>query len=278
MSDGGTTTTERSTRGVPTLSAPFAAPSLLFAVFVLLPLVALVIRAAGDGDVLATLRTPFVLHALRLSLVTSTVTLLIALVLGVPAAYLLARTRFPGHRFVTVLVEIPMVLPPTVAGVALLVAFGRRGLFGGWLASAGVEVPFTTAAVVLAQLFVAAPFLVRSLQAGFESVDPAYEQVAATLGASALRTFWRVTLPLARPALVSGAVLCWTRALSELGATLIFAGSFEGRTQTMPLAIIAAFESSAGLTGAIALSAILLVVALALLALLQVALRRGPAR
>ena len=162
----------------------------------------------------------------------------------------------------------------TVAGVALLVAFGRRGLIGTALADAGVEVPFTTAAVVLAQLFVAGPFLVRSLQAGFESVDPTYERVAATPGVPAWRTFWRVSLPLARPALITGAVLCWTRALSELGATLIFAGSFEGRTQTMPLAIISALESSAGLPGAIALSVILLGVALVLLVAMRAALRR----
>ena len=274
MTDGEPTVATRSDRGIPSLTAPFAAPSLLFALFVLLPLAALLIRAAGDGDVLATLRTPFVLHALRLSLVTSTVTLVVALGLGVPAAYLLARTRFPGHRFVTVLVEIPMVLPPTVAGVGLLVAFGRRGIFGEWLASAGLEVPFTTGAVILAQLFVSAPFLVRSLQAGFESIDPTFEQVSATLGVSAPRTFWRITLRLAHPALVSGAVLCWTRALSELGATLIFAGSFEGRTQTMPLAIISALESSAGLSGAIALSVILLAVALVLLVGMRLALRR----
>lgn len=264
----------RAPRGTPALTAPFAAPSLLFAGFVLLPLVALVLRAAGDGDLLARLGTPFVLHALRLSLLTSTVTLVVALLLGVPAAYLLARTRFPGHRFLTVLVEVPMVLPPTVAGVGLLVAFGRRGIFGEWLAGAGLEVPFTTGAVILAQLFVSAPFLVRALQAGFESIDPTYEQVSATLGVSAPRTFWRITLRLARPALVSGAVLCWTRALSELGATLIFAGSFEGRTQTMPLAIISALESSAGLPGAIALSVILLVVALVLLIAMRFALRR----
>jgi molybdate transport system permease protein len=265
---------QRSPRGTHSLVLPFAAPSLLFAVFVLLPLAALVVRAAGDGDLWARLGTPFVLNALRLSLITSTVTLIIALVLGVPAAYLLARTRFPGHRFLTVLVEVPMVLPPTVAGVGLLVAFGRRGIFGDWLASAGIEVPFTTGAVILAQLFVSAPFLVRSLQAGFESIDPTYEQVSATLGVSPMRTFWRITLRLAWPALVSGAVLCWTRALSELGATLIFAGSFEGRTQTMPLAIIAALESSAGLPGAIALSVILLAVALVLLVAMRIALRR----
>jgi molybdate transport system permease protein len=274
MDDATRMTFRRNDRGTASLTAPFAVPSLLFAAFVLVPLAALIVRAAGDGDLLARLGTPFVLHALRLSLITSTVTLVIALVLGVPAAYLLARTRFPGHRFLTVLVEVPMVLPPTVAGVGLLVAFGRRGIFGDWLSSAGVEIPFTTGAVILAQLFVSAPFLVRSLQAGFESIDPTFEQVSATLGVSAPRTFWRITLRLARPALVSGAVLCWTRALSELGATLIFAGSFEGRTQTMPLAIISALESSAGLPGAIALSVILLVVALVLLVAMRFALRR----
>jgi molybdate transport system permease protein len=264
----------RHARGDVGLGRIFAAPSLLFAAFVALPLIALGMRAVGDGEVAERLTTPFVLGALKLSMATSTLSLALAFALGVPAAYLLARARFPGYRFVTILVELPMVLPPTVAGVALLVAFGRRGVFGGWLADAGLEIPFTTMAVVLAQLFVAAPFLVRSLQAGFEAVDPAYEQISATLGVSSLRTFWRVTLPLARPALVSGAVLCWTRALSELGATLIFAGNFEGRTQTMPLAIITAFESSAGLTGAIALSVILLAVATVLLVLMRVALRR----
>jgi molybdate transport system permease protein len=142
-----------------------------------------------------------------------------------------------------------------------------------WWRSA-VEAPFTTAAVVLAQLFVSAPFLVRTLQAGFESVDPTYERVAATLGVSSLRAFWTVTLPLARPALVSGAVLCWTRALSELGATLIFAGNFEGRTQTMPLAIISAFESNAGLSGAMAISVIMLAFASVLLLAMRMALRR----
>ena len=264
----------RGQRGRSSLAAPFAVPAVLFAVFVLLPLGALVWRAAGDGDLVQRMTTPFVLNALRLSIITSTATLGLALVLGVPAAYLLARTRFPGHHFVTVLVELPMVLPPTVAGVGLLVAFGRRGIFGEWLSDAGLEVPFTTTAVVLAQLFVAAPFLVRTMQAGFESIDPTYERVSATLGVSAWRTFWRVTLPLARPALVSGAVLCWTRALSELGATIIFAGNFEGRTQTMPLAIISALESRAGLEGAIALSVILLAVALVLLVAMRLVLRR----
>lgn len=247
------------------LGALFASPALLFAAFVVVPLLALALRGWQDGQVADRLTSSFVLHALQLSFVTSTLSLVIALVFGIPAAYLLARTRFPGHRLLTIIVELPMVLPPTVAGVALLVAFGRRSFIGATLDDLGISIAFSTTAVVLAQLFVSAPFLVRSLQAGFEAIDPTYEDVSRTLGISELRTFFRVTLPLARPALLSGAVLCWTRALSELGATLIFAGNFEGRTQTMPLAIITAFESNAGLSGAIALSLILLVVALVLL-------------
>lgn len=247
------------------LGALFASPALLFAAFVVVPLLALALRGWQGGQVVDRLTSSFVLHALQLSFVTSTLSLIIALVFGIPAAYLLARAQFPGHRLLTIIVELPMVLPPTVAGVALLVAFGRRSFIGATLDDLGISIAFSTTAVVLAQLFVSAPFLVRSLQAGFEAIDPTYEDVSRTLGISELRTFFRVTLPLARPALLSGAVLCWTRALSELGATLIFAGNFEGRTQTMPLAIITAFESNAGLSGAIALSLVLLVVALVLL-------------
>lgn len=257
----------------PSLAVLFAAPALLFGAFVLVPLVALVVRAMRDDNVVEHMTDDVVLHALRLSLITSTLTLAIALLLGVPLAYLLARTQFPGKRLVDTLVDLPMVLPPTVAGVALLVAFGRRGVFGPALDATGLELAFTTAAVVFAQLFVSAPFLVRSVKAGFEAVDPTYEQVSATLGVSPLRTFWRITLRLSRPALIGGSVLCWVRALSELGATIIFAGNFEGRTQTMPLAIISAFESSQGLAGAMALSVILLMVAFVLLALLRIAVR-----
>ena len=262
-------------RSAPSLSAIFAAPAALFALFVLVPLYALVYRAARDGAILDRLTDRFVLDALRLSLITSTLTLGIALVLCTPLAYMLARYRFPGKRLVDTLVDLPMVLPPTVAGVALLVAFGRRGLLGDPLDAAGVRLAFTTAAVVTVQLFVSAPFLVRSLKAGFEAVDPVYEQVSATLGVSPLRTFWRISLRLSRPALLGGAVLCWMRALSELGATLIFAGNFQGRTQTMPLAILTAFESQQGLSGAMALSVILLAVACLLLLLLRFALRNS---
>ncbi len=247
------------------IDAIFASPSIVLAAFVVVPLVYLAVRGWQDGQVAQRLTSPFVLHAMQLSVVTSTITLVLALIFGVPAAYLLARSRFPGYRLLTILVELPLVLPPTVAGVALLVAFGRRSFIGAALDEAGISLAFSTTAVILAQLFVSAPFLVRALQAGFEAIDPTYEDISRTLGVSEFRTFMRVTLPLAKPALLSGSVLCWTRALSELGATLIFAGNFEGRTQTMPLAIITAFESNAGLSGAIALSLILLVAAFVLL-------------
>ena len=263
------------TRSGPSLPSLFAVPAALFVLFVLVPLYALIYRAARDGSMIDRLTDPFVLDALRLSLTTSTLTLGIALVLCTPLAYLLARCQFPGKRIVDTLVDLPMVLPPTVAGVALLVAFGRRGVLGDPLDAAGLQLAFTTAAVVTVQLFVSAPFLVRSLKAGFEAVDPVYEQVSTTLGVSPLRTFWRISLRLSRPALLGGAVLCWMRALSELGATLIFAGNFQGRTQTMPLAILTAFESQQGLSGAMALSVILLAVASLLLVLLRFALRNS---
>lgn len=259
------------------LHAGFALPAALTVLFLALPLVALGIEAATGGDVGARLGSAETRAALRLSLLTSTLTLALALVLVTPLAYLLARAEFPGKRLLDTLIDLPLVLPPTVAGVALLVAFGRRGLLGPPLEASGVELAFTTAAVIVAQLFVSAPFLARSLKAGFEAVDPAYEAVSATLGVSALGTFWRVTLPLARPALISGAVLCWSRALGELGATLIFAGNFEGRTQTMPLAIISAFQSAGGLAGAIALSVILVGVAFVLLLVLRLTVA-GPRR
>ncbi len=246
-------------------------PAAAFAAFVALPLAFLVWRAASDGSLPAQLAAPDVRAALVLSLVTSTFTLALALLLVTPLAYLLARRDFPGRRVLDTLIDLPMVLPPTVAGVALLVTFGRRGPFGPLLEAAGLDLAFTTAAVVLSQLFVAAPFLARSLKAGFESVDPTYEAVSATLGVSPLAGFWRVTLPLARPALISGSVLCWARALSELGATLIFAGSFPGRTQTMPLAIITAFESAQGLAAAVAISVVLLAVSALLLVGLRLA-------
>ena len=254
----------------------FAPPALLFVAFLGVPVGALVWRAAAGGELGDNITSSLVLDSLRLSAITSTVTLAVAVMIGTPLAYLLARRDFPGKVFVDLLLDLPIVLPPTVAGVALLVALGRRGVVGERLDSAGINIAFTTTAVVLAQLFVSAPFYIRTVKAGFESVEPVYEGVASTLGASPLRTFLRVTLPLAWPSLVAGAILCWARALSELGATLIFAGNLQGSTRTMPLAIISAFESGKSIDVPIALSVILVAAAALLLLLLRV-LARGAA-
>ncbi|MCC7365661.1 MAG: molybdate ABC transporter permease subunit [Dehalococcoidia bacterium] len=241
--------------------------TVAFACFFLLPLAGLLLRAFEERRTWELLSTGQTGRALWLSIWTATVTSVLAVVLGTPAAYLLARTRFPGHTVVDALIDLPIVLPPTVAGVALLTAFGRRGLLGEPIESwTGYTFGFTTTAVIMAQLIVAAPFYVRAARSAFDAVDPQLERVAYTLGASRVRTFFRITVPLAWPSLAAGLVLCWSRALGELGATLIFAGNIEGRTQTMPLAIISALEGTAfGLAGAIALSLVLLGVALALL-------------
>jgi molybdate transport system permease protein len=252
----------------------FAPPALLFVAFLGVPLAALIWRALNSGELANNVTTSLVLDSLRLSAITSTFTLGIAIIVGTPLAYLLARRRFPGKFVIDLLLDLPIVLPPTVAGVALLVALGRRGVVGEHLS--GTDVAFTTAAVVLAQLFVSAPFYIRTAKAGFEEVEPRFEGVAWTLGASPLRTFWRVTLPLAWPSIVAGAILCWARALSELGATLIFAGNFQGRTQTMPLAIISAFESGRSIDVPIALSVILVAAAAVLLLLLRLLARSAP--
>ena len=197
------------------LNAFFGPPALLFVAFMGVPLAALAWRGIGSGELADNVTTSFVLDALRLSAITSTVTLAVAIMLGTPLAYLLARRDFPGKVAVDLLLDLPIVLPPTVAGVALLVALGRRGVVGERLDDGGINIAFTTTAVVLAQLFVSAPFYIRTAKAGFESVEPVYEGVASTLGASPLRTFVKVTLPLAWPSLLAGAILCWARALSE---------------------------------------------------------------
>jgi len=268
LSDAGFPETKQAGPGV-SLTAAFAPCAFLFVAFMALPLLALGWRALDSGELAENLTSDFVLDAMRLSAVTSTVSLALAIVLGTPVAYLLARRNFPGKIVVDLLVDLPIVLPPTVAGVALLVAFGRRGVLGSYLDDAGIELAFTTTAVVLAQLFVSAPFYVRTVKAGFEAVDTQYEGVAATLGASPLRIFWRIVLPLCWPSVVAGAILCWARGLSELGATLIFAGNFQGRTQTMPLAIIGVFDAGRSIDVAIALAVILVVAAAGLLLLLR---------
>jgi molybdate transport system permease protein len=242
------------------------AASMPLVLLVLLPLVALVLRVT-PADFLAALAQPAVRQALQLSLVTTLIATGLALLLGSPAAYLLARRRFPGRTAVETLLELPMILPPAVAGIALLVAFGRRGLLGPWLNATGIELAFTTAAVVLAQLFVAGPFYVKAATAAFATADHEIEQAAAVDGAGPLAVFRHITLPLAAVPLIGGIVMMWARALGEFGATIIFAGNFPGRTQTMPLAIYLGFELD--LNVSLALALILLATSAAVLLLVK---------
>ncbi len=212
--------------------------------FFILPLLGLLLRAPW-GDAARSLTEPETLQALKLSLVASLSATGIALVLGVPMAWIYARVEFPGRALLRALTTLPMVLPPVVGGIALLLAFGRRGLLGSWLdATFGITLPFTTAGVVMAETFVAMPFLILTVEAGLRSMDRRYEEAARTLGASRWRVFTRVTLPLIAPSLFAGAVLCWARALGEFGATITFAGNFPGITQTMPLAVYLLLETN----------------------------------
>ena len=237
--------------------------------FLLLPLLALLLRAS-PRRLLERLDDPVVLDALRLSLFTSLAATGIVVLLGTPLAWLLATRRFPAKRAVETLIDLPMVLPPTVAGLALLFAFGRMGLAGRTLDAFGLSLPFTTLGVIAAQVFMAAPFFVAPARAGFAAVDPRLLEVAATLRASEGYAFRRVALPLARPALVAGAAMCAARALGEFGATITFAGNLPGVTQTMPLGVYVALQSD--LDAAIALALLLLLASFGLL----LALRAAP--
>ncbi|HEV7713547.1 MAG TPA: ABC transporter permease [Asanoa sp.] len=242
-------------------------PALLGLLFLVLPLVGLLYRAPWT-TLPERLTEPGILNALKLSLLTATLATAGCLVLGVPLAWLLARVKFPGRRVVRALVTVPLVLPPVVGGVALLLVFGRRGLIGEWLDSTfGITLPFTTAGVVLAEAFVAMPFLIIAVEGALRGADARYEEAAATLGAGRWTTFTRVTLPLVAPGVAAGAVLCWARALGEFGATITFAGNFPGKTQTMPLAVYLALETD--LQAAIVLSLLLLFVSVVVLASLR---------
>jgi molybdate transport system permease protein len=238
------------------------------ALFFVLPLAGLVARTPWTSA-LGILADPQVQLALRLSLVCSLASTALAVAFGVPLAWVLARLRFPGRNLLRGLTTLPMVLPPVVGGVALLLAFGRRGLLGSPVAGAtGLSLPFTTPGVIVAESFVAMPFLVITVEAGLRSMDTRFEEAARTLGAGPWTVFRRVTLPLIGPSLAAGAVLAWSRALGEFGATITFAGNFPGTTQTAPLAIYIDLESGR-LPSAVILSLILVAVSLAVLVALR---------
>lgn len=248
--------------------APAAAPlglvAALLALFLALPVATLVVRAAIDGLLPAVAGSGPVVSALALSLGTTAISLILTVVLGLPLAFVLARRQFRGKWLVDTIVDLPIVLPPAVAGLALLLVFGRRGVLGSVLEPAGIELAFTTTAVVLAQTFVSAPFFVRSARAGLASVDRDLEDAARVDGASERQVFTSVTMALAAPALAAGLVMAWARALGEFGATIMFAGNVAGRTQTLPLVVYSEFQGG-DLDASIAAAAILVVAALGVL-------------
>jgi molybdate transport system permease protein len=249
-------------------------PALLGLAFLLVPLVGLLARAPWS-TLPAQLLSAEVGQALRLSLLCASLATIICLVLGVPLAWLLARGDLPGRGILRALVTVPLVLPPVVGGVALLLVLGRRGLVGQYLDQwFGLSLPFTTTGVVLAEAFVAMPFLVISVEGALRAADPRFEEAAATLGASRWLTFRRVTLPGVMPGVIAGTVLCWARALGEFGATITFAGNFPGKTTTMPLAVYLALETDPD--AAIVLSVVLLLVSVAVLAALRDKWISGP--
>ena len=251
-------------RGLP---LPVAVLAWLGVAFLATPFLAMVVRTPWPRLV-GILTQPEVAQALRLSLVASIAALAVGCVLGLPLAWLFARTEFPGKRLVRAVCVLPMVLPPIVGGVALLLAFGRRGVVGQPLdAVTGLTLPFTTAGVVMAATFVAMPFLIVAVEAGLKGIDPELERAAATLGADRWTVFRRVTLPLAAPAVRAGMAVCWARALGEFGATITFAGSLPGRTQTLPLAIFLQLETDRD--AAIVSSLLLLAVSVAVLVALR---------
>lgn len=234
----------------------------LLGAVVAVPIAALFLRVS-PATLVGELGDPGVRQALWLSVKTSVAAALVSLALGLPMAYVMAGRPFPGKRAVEVLLDLPIVIPPTVAGFALLMAFGRAGLLGGSFTALGFSLPFTTAGVVVAQVFMAMPFLVGAVRAGLAAVDPQYVEAAATLRAGPMQTFWRVRLPLAMPSVIAGLGMCWARALGEFGATITFAGNMAGSTRTVPLEVYLRLHED--LDAATTLSVLLIVMAAVLL-------------
>ncbi len=240
------------------------AVAALLALFLGLPVLTLVGRAILDGSLAVAVASPVVLDALWLSLVTTAISLAITVTLGLPLAFVLARRRFRGKGWVEAIVDLPIVLPPSVAGLALLLVFGRRGLLSAPFGLLGISVPFTTIAVILAQVFVSAPFFIRSARSGIAGVDRDLEDAARVDGASEPQLFRAITVPLAASALAAGLVMSWARSLGEFGATIMFAGNVQGRTQTLPLVVYGEFQAG-DLDASIAAAAILVLAAFGVL-------------
>jgi molybdate transport system permease protein len=257
------------------LAVAWVAVALVTFAFLLLPIVAIFVHTA-PGSLVDQLSNPVVTDAFRVSVKTSLAAMLLIVLFGTPTAYLLATRRFPGHTVAVTLVELPLVLPPAVAGVGLLVAFGRYGLLGSTLEFFGVSLPFTQAAVTVAVAYVASPLYVRQAIAAFEATDPTLAAASRTLGAGPLRTFFRVVLPLARSGLIAGLALSFARGLGEFGATIMFAGSLQKVTQTLPLAIYAEFDQNFDAT--LAMGGVLVLISVVLLLALRIALswQRSP--
>lgn len=244
----------------------FFLPALLAGLFLALPLAVLLgngLAAGLRGAIIA----PEVTDAVVLSLITTSFSLLVTLVLGTPLAYLLARWKFRHKVWIETVIDLPIVLPPLVAGIGLLLAFGRRGLLGGTLEVLGIQLPFTTAAVVFAQTFVAAPLYIRAARLGFAAIRPELIEAAYTDGASELTIFGQIMVPLAGKAMLNGLILSWARAFGEFGATIIFAGNLQGRTQTMPLVIFNGFETN--LSIALSISLVLIMISALVLLVLR---------
>jgi molybdate transport system permease protein len=241
----------------------------IFALFLGLPIVTLVARAVVDGSLATAIASPVVIDALWLSLVTTGISLLITVVFGLPLAFVMARRQFRGKGWLEAIVDLPIVLPPSVAGLALLLVFGRRGLLGESFDLLGFSIPFTTVAVILAQTFVSAPFFIRSARTGIAGVDRDLEDAARVDGASERQVFQAITVPLASAALAAGLVMTWARSLGEFGATIMFAGNVAGRTQTLPLVVYGEFQGG-DLDASIAAAAILVIAAFGVLVAVRV--------
>jgi len=250
---------------------PWWLTSLPMLLFLTLPLLALIL-SVSPAELAENLSKPQVRQAIKISLRTTTITTGVTILFGTPIAYSLARRRLPLRRAIDTVIDLPIVLPPAVAGVALLITFGRQGIIGNWLADLGVQLAFTQIAVVMAQTFVAAPFYIKAASIGFATVDIELEQAASMDGASTWQVFRHVTIPLAWAAVLGGSVMTWARALGEFGATILFAGNYLGRTQTMPLAIYIGFELD--LDVALTLAAILVVLSFLVLFIVKGILQR----